>query len=220
LQEWKTELDDREDEHRHVSHLFALHPGHQISLDRAPALAQAARVSLDARGDGGTGWSKAWKINFWARLRDGDRAHKLLGEQLQGSTLPNLLDSHPPFQIDGNFGATAGIAEMLLQSQQGEVHVLPALPATWPSGSVSGLRARGDITVDVQWKDGEATEVVLHTGRAGPVSLRSSLLAGRHDFIDAATGAAVGTSDASQAQTFVASPGGSYILRRSSAPLH
>jgi len=180
-----------------------------------PALAQAARVSLDARGDGGTGWSKAWKINFWARLRDGDRAHKLLGEQLRGSTLPNLFDNHPPFQIDGNFGATAGIAEMLLQSQQGEVHVLPALPRAWSQGAVNGLRCRGDLTVDLRWRSGEATQVVLHAGHTGPVTVRSDLLAGPYDLVDVESGETVAVTGNGRVRTFLAMQQHSYVLRRS-----
>lgn len=181
LQEWKEDVDDPKDDHRHVSHLYALHPGALIQPLRDPRLAAAAKTSLLARGDGGTGWSKAWKINFWARLRDGDHAFRMLSEQLVHSTLPNLLDTHPPFQIDGNFGATAGVAEMLLQSQAGEIDVLPALPSAWRAGSVRGLRARGDVTVGIQWRDGTADRIDLLAGRAGPLALRSSLFAG-NDF--------------------------------------
>ncbi|MEV0829252.1 glycosyl hydrolase family 95 catalytic domain-containing protein [Nonomuraea rubra] len=182
LQEWKSDWDSRTDTHRHVSHLYALHPGNQI-LPGTPE-AEAAKVSLTARGDGGTGWSKAWKINFWARLLDGDHAHKMLAEQLKGSTLDNLWDTHPPFQIDGNFGATSGIAEMLLQSQHDVVHVLPALPSTWRNGSVTGLRARGDVTVDAAWKDGAADTITVRPGRTGPIKVRSPFIAGRYRVFD------------------------------------
>ncbi|WP_399477229.1 glycosyl hydrolase family 95 catalytic domain-containing protein [Streptomyces sp. TRM68367] len=174
LQEWKADLDDPADTHRHVSHLFALHPGRQIRP--GSTWAEAAKVSLTARGDGGTGWSKAWKINFWARLRDGDHAHKMLGEQLKSSTLPNLWDTHPPFQIDGNFGATSGIVEMLLQSQHDVVEVLPALPTAWQTGSVRGLRARGGATVDIDWAEGRATRIALHPARTRELTVRSDLL--------------------------------------------
>jgi alpha-L-fucosidase 2 len=178
LQEWKADLDDPADRHRHVSHLFGLHPGRQLSPLADPALAEAAAVSLRARGDGGTGWSKAWKISFWARLRDGDHAHRLLVELLRGSTLPNLWDTHPPYQLDGNLGAVAGVAELLLQSHRGVVDVLPALPAVWPDGSVTGLRARGGLTVDIRWRAGAAVELVLAADRDGPVRVRCPLLAG------------------------------------------
>lgn len=176
LQEWKTDLDDQADDHRHVSHLYALHPGRQI--EPGSAWAEAAKVSLTARGDGGTGWSKAWKINFWARLRDGDHAHTMLAQQLRDSTLPNLWDTHPPFQIDGNFGATAGVVEMLLQSQFGVVEILPALPGAWPKGSVRGLRARGGVGVDIDWDGGRATRVVLEASRTGDITVRCALLQG------------------------------------------
>lgn len=175
LQEWKTDRDDPADDHRHVSHLFGLHPGRQI--EPGSKWAEAAKVSLGARGSSGTGWSKAWKINFWARLRDGDHAHKMLAEQLKNSTLPNLWDTHPPFQIDGNFGATSGIAEMLLQSQHDAVEILPALLASWPDGSVRGLRARGGFAVDIEWAAGQARRVVITASRSREVTVRSTLFA-------------------------------------------
>ncbi|MFI5937295.1 glycosyl hydrolase family 95 catalytic domain-containing protein [Actinoplanes sp. NPDC051494] len=180
LQEWKGDWDDPADDHRHVSHLFALHPGRQITPAATPELARAAEVSLRARGDGGTGWSKAWKINFWARLQDGDHAYLMLSEQLRTSTLANLWDTHPPFQIDGNFGATAGITEMLLQSHAGEVHILPALPSAWPRGRVTGLRARGDLTVGITWSGGTAREITLLAGHTGEVTVRSPLFEGHY----------------------------------------
>ncbi|MEU5685989.1 alpha-L-fucosidase [Streptomyces venezuelae] len=176
LQEWKADLDDRTDDHRHVSHLYALHPGRHI--EPGSKWADAAKVSLTARGDGGTGWSKAWKINFWARLLDGDHAHKMLGEQLKSSTLPNLWDTHPPFQIDGNFGATSGIVEMLLQSQHDAIEILPALPSGWPDGSVRGLRARGGATIDIDWAAGRVTRVVLRASRTRELTLRGELFSG------------------------------------------
>ncbi|MEV5892822.1 glycosyl hydrolase family 95 catalytic domain-containing protein [Nonomuraea fuscirosea] len=182
LQEWKSDWDARSDTHRHVSHLYALHPANQIKPGTPEA--EAAKVALTARGDGGTGWSKAWKINFWARLLDGDHAHKMLAEQLRSSTLDNLWDTHPPFQIDGNFGATSGIAEMLVQSQHDVVHVLPALPSTWKTGSVTGLRARGNVTVDATWKGGAPDTVTVRPGRTGPLRVRSPFIAGRYRVLD------------------------------------
>jgi alpha-L-fucosidase 2 len=175
LQEWKADIDDAKEDHRHVSHLFALHPGHAIDPERNPELAAAARKTLDARGDASTGWSRAWKINFWARLRDGDRAHKLLEGLLRDSTLPNLWDTHPPFQIDGNFGATAGMIEMLVQSQSGVIDILPALPKAWPRGSVNGIRARGDATLSVSWDECGVSGIDVGTGHDGPLVLRSKL---------------------------------------------
>jgi alpha-L-fucosidase 2 len=175
LQEWKADLDDAKEDHRHVSHLFALHPGHAIDPENTPELAAAARRTLDARGDASTGWSRAWKINFWARLRDGDRAHKLLAGLLSDSTLPNLWDTHPPFQIDGNFGATAGMIEMLLQSQSGVIDILPAKPAAWRDGAVTGIRARGDATVSIEWDACGAKFILINAGHEGPLTIRSPM---------------------------------------------
>lgn len=176
LQEWLEEYEEADPGHRHISHLFALHPENQITLRGTPDLATAARIALERRlkaGSGHTGWSRAWIINFWARLEDADKAHENFIALLAKSTLPNLFDTHPPFQIDGNFGGTAGITEMLLQSHTGEIHILPALPKAWPTGSVKGLRARGAIELDISWKDGNAVETILKPTINGVVKIRA-----------------------------------------------
>lgn len=203
LQEWFNDLDDPKDSHRHLSHLFALFPGNQINTEVSPELAAAAKQSLIHRGDHSTGWSMAWKINWWARLKDGNHALKILKTGLTlidpaktvegkadpnkpagqltnvqmsgGGTYPNLLDAHPPFQIDGNFGATAGITEMLMQSHEGGINLLPALPDDWSKGSIKGIKARGNFTIDIDWNNGKLSEATIYAGSGGNCRLSTAV---------------------------------------------
>lgn len=184
LQEWYEDWQDQDPQHRHQSHLFGLYPGHHISPSKTPELAQAARRTLEIKGDESTGWSKGWRINLWARLLDGDHAYKMyrtllkyvepdkkVTESQGGGTYPNLWDAHPPFQIDGNFGGTAGVAEMLIQSSEGEIHLLPALPSAWPEGEMKGLCARGGFEISLRWKENKPEEVEVFTLHGGETKL-------------------------------------------------
>jgi alpha-L-fucosidase 2 len=186
LQEWLFDWDNPEDHHRHVSHLYGLYPSYQISPIRTPELFSAARNSLNYRGDPATGWSMGWKVCLWARFLDGDRAFKLITEQLKltdnpmttmngGGTYANMFDAHPPFQIDGNFGCTAGIAEMFMQSHDGAIHILPALPTAWPAGHIDGLRARGGFTItSLSWENGQVKQLRIKSTLGGNLRLRTS----------------------------------------------
>ena len=184
IMEWLEPFEEVEPTHRHVSHLYGLYPGNEMSVGRTPELAEAARKTLDVRGDRSTGWSMAWKMNFWARLHDGDHAYKLLGDLLRpcvdeetlsvegGGTYPNLFCAHPPFQIDGNFGGTAGIAEMLIQSQDGAIEFLPALPSAWKNGSFKGLKTRGGGEVSARWASGQLKEARLKATVSGSFKIK------------------------------------------------
>lgn len=188
LQEWFKDLDDPKDNHRHLSHLFGLFPGSQITVENTPELAAAAKQSLLHRGDESTGWSMAWKINWWARLKDGNHAYKILESGLNyinpsqnevqmsgGGTYPNLFDAHPPFQIDGNLGGTAGITEMLMQSHTGEINLLPALPDKWPSGAIKGIKARGNFIIDMNWENKTLKKTIIHSVLGGNCRIRTKI---------------------------------------------
>ena len=172
LMEWSTDIDDPNDNHRHVNHLFGLHPGHTLSPVTTPQLAQAAKVVLQHRGDGATGWSMGWKLNQWARLQDGNHAYMLFGNLLKNGTLDNLWDTHAPFQIDGNFGGTAGITEMLLQSHMGFIQLLPALPDAWKEGSVNGICAKGNFEVSIIWEGGQLQEATVISKAGIPCTIK------------------------------------------------
>lgn len=174
LMEWSVDIDDPKDEHRHVNHLFGLHPGHTVSPVTTPELAKAAKVVLVHRGDGATGWSMGWKLNQWARLQDGNHAYTLFGNLLKNGTMDNLWDTHPPFQIDGNFGGTAGITEMLLQSHMGFIQLLPALPDAWKDGSISGICAKGNFEVDMIWENHQLKEAVVRSNAGGNYVIKYS----------------------------------------------
>jgi alpha-L-fucosidase 2 len=181
LQEWLDDIDDPKDNHRHISHLYGLFPSNQISAYRTPELFEASKNTLIQRGDVSTGWSMGWKVNWWAKLQDGNHAYKLIqnqltpisGERGAGGTYDNLFDAHPPFQIDGNFGCTSGITEMLMQSSDGAIHILPALPDVWPSGRIGGLKAKGGFEiVEIKWKDSKLVKLVLKSNLGGNLRLR------------------------------------------------
>ncbi|KLT67405.1 glycoside hydrolase N-terminal domain-containing protein [Pedobacter sp. BMA] len=182
LQEWSQDWEDVDPHHRHVSHLYGLHPGREISPLLDPQFAEAAKKTLELRGDAGTGWSLAWKINFWARLLDGDHAYQLIRDLMRdlsvskgGGLYPNLFDAHPPFQIDGNFGAVSGMTEMLLQSHLDKIQLLPALPAAWANGSVKGLKARGNYTIDIAWQKGVLSTATIKANLNGPCTLLTKM---------------------------------------------
>ncbi len=224
--EWLHDWKDAEPHHRHVSHLYGLHPFDEITHWGTPDLANAAQLTLEQRGDGGTGWSKAWKINFWARLGDGDRSLKLFKQLLfpvnrenmasnAGGTYPNLFCAHPPFQIDGNFGGAAGIAEMLMQSHgpEGIIRLLPALPSDegWQEGHVKGMRARGGFVLNFEWKEGRVTKGVLKALGKG----KCRLLLPAYMLIEDTKGGILAKSSAkSQVVEFEAVANGTYKLKR------
>ncbi|ADJ45762.1 large protein [Amycolatopsis mediterranei S699] len=192
IQEWLYDWVETEQTHRHISHLYGLYPSNQISKRGTPQLFTAARRTLELRGDDGTGWSLAWKINYWARMEEGAKAHDLLRLLVRTDRLaPNMFDLHPPFQIDGNFGATSGIAELLLHSHNGELHLLPALPPAWPAGSVTGLRGRGGYTVGAAWSSGAATQLTITPDRDGDVNVRSRMFTAAYEVLDTTSGAEV-----------------------------
>ena len=172
LMEWSKDIDDPKDQHRHVNHLFGLHPGHTISPVTTPDLAEASKIVLVHRGDGATGWSMGWKLNQWARLHDGNHAYTLFGNLLKNGTLDNLWDTHAPFQIDGNFGGTAGITEMLMQSHMGFIHILPALPDAWSEGEVKGICAKGGFELSIKWNEGKPTEIIVKSNSGEKCNLR------------------------------------------------